>query len=478
MSLAAFDTWTLAAAKDGLEHGLGPFWDASQLCGRPLFGVWGQPWSSPLALLVLGAGRWPLAALAALGTGLLWSQGPRQRWTLGTALFTLAALLGMPLGFVAALALAPWVLLAFWRAPWSASVAILALFLSVLHPPLSLAVLGLAYLEERRPRAWAQRVGWALALTAPAWLPLFFRGTLVLELGRAWPLAAPSEWAGGLAWSCSVGLLRGFPRVRPLAAVGAVSLALALAVAAPRVLARAKTQIEMAHYNQAISRYQDGKGSPEALAQAFGRMRPATVVGCFDGRGSLAGLRRWQRLAQLGAREPDLLSLSNVGWVDAEDGQSGRWNRPVAAALVDGAVLEGDHEERWTGLSLFERPLKVTATAPPKEQGSAWHILNPESVSPGQVRISLPVGHQGGWLFVSQSLDPGWQAQALSGAGLWSARTIHPAEGGFMALPVETGVQSVLFQVQPPLLPVALALALLALAILAWKDRAFLAYRR
>jgi hypothetical protein len=475
VSLAGLDAWTLAAARDGLEHGAGPFWDASQLCGRPLFGVWGQPWSSPLALLLMSAGAWPLLALAALGAVFLWREGPRRRWTLAAALLGVAGFSSMPAGFVAGLALAPWALLAFWRAPRPAAIGVLALFLSVLSPLLSVAVLGLAYFERRLPGDWAQRVGWALLLIVPAVLPLFSHSTAVLELGRAWPLAAPSEWLAALAWSCSVSLLGAPKRWMPLAVTGAAALTGMLLLSVPPAAASSRSATLTLRYNEAYSRYLDSSGDPSALAQAAAGLLPqARMVGSLDGRGSLLGLRRWKRLSLLGVHEPDLLSLSNVGWLGGmQEGQGQRWTLPVSLAMVDGAVLEGDQEARWSGLSLFQRPLKVLGVAVPSARGTVWHLLTPEALQQGSSQVTLPGGHAAAWLFFSESYDPGWQALVRDPQGRWTRHAPVRAEGGFMALPVETAAQAVLFQFRPPFFTGALALSLLALGALVWKERVF-----
>jgi hypothetical protein len=479
MSLAALDAWTLAAARDGLQHGSGPFWDASQLCGQPLFGVWGQPWSSPVSLLLLGGGRAPLVALAATGSVLLWAQGPRQRWTLLAAGLGLACFASMPNGFVAALALAPWALLAFWRAPLAASVALLALFLSTLSPLLSALVLGLSYFERRDPRAWAQRVGWALLLSAPAWLPLWSQSTAVLERGRTWRLAAPSEWLAALAWSASVSLFAAPKRAGALAGVAAAALTAMLALSLPPAFSVAPP-VAPPRFNQVVSRYLDSQGSPEALAQAVaGYQAQASVVGSLDGRGSLPGLQRWRRLVALGVREADLLSLSNVGWfAGLEDGKGGRWTLPVGLALVDGALLEGDQEARWTGIGLFQRPLKVSGVPVKPASASTWRFLSPQSQIVGRVQVALPAGHQGGWLFFSQSYDAGWKAWVQAGDGRWLPTPVAKTEGAFLASPVETSAQAVLFQYEPPYFALALWLSLASLLVLVWKERALLAYGR
>ena len=88
MTFASVDRLSIAAARDGLQSGAGPFWDASQFCGHPLFGTWGQPWSSPICLFILGPGRLFLLGLAFLGLFLLWAQGPKRPWSLGFALVT------------------------------------------------------------------------------------------------------------------------------------------------------------------------------------------------------------------------------------------------------------------------------------------------------------------------------------------------------------------------------------------------------
>jgi hypothetical protein len=205
-----------------------------------------------------------------------------------------------------------------------------------------------------------------------------------------------------------------------------------------------------------------------------GLLPQAQVVGSLDGRGSAAALRRWQRLAASGIREADLLSLGNVGWfAGMDDGKGGRWTQPVLAALVDGAILDGYQAERWAGLSLFQRPLKVSGLTVTEARGSAWRLLTPEKMENGLVQIPLPAG-QGGWIFFSQSYDAGWRAWVKDPQGYWKERPIAKTEGGFMAAPIESGGQAVLFQFRPPLLAFGLVLSLLALGFFAWKDRAFL----
>ena len=471
--LSAAQAWVLGPAEAGLSQGSGPFWDATQLCGRPLFGAWGLPWSGPLSLVLLQLKAWPLAFSALFGMLMLAPE--EQRWSgrvIALALLGLLPFLFMPLGFQSGLALAPWALLAFWQAPFFAAVALLALLATTLSPLLYLAAIGLAWSKDKRFKPWAMRVAWSLALSVPAWAPLLAHNSVALELGKAWPIAPPSEWVAGAAWACLSSVVLSAKGLKPGVLAALLCFAAAFFLAPPPPL---PARPAAASYNEAHTRFLDAKGTLLSLQEGAAALSDrATTAGSADGRGSLFGLRRWQRLAFLGVREPDLLSLANVGWLAADKPEGLRWNRPAGAALVESAVSEDEDRSAWVGKALFERPLMVSRSGVKPSTFTSWTILTPGGNAGGPQTLTLPSGNHGGWAFLSQSYDPGWQAQIVDAQGKRQAVAVVRTEGDFLAVPVESGALTVTFEYRPPLFGLGLWVCGLALMVLAWKERAFL----
>jgi hypothetical protein len=464
-----------AAAQAGLAQGEGPFWDPSQLCGRPLFGLSGLPWSSPLAPLALQAGPWALGLLAALGAVLLAARGGARRGWLW-AFLGAAPLLWMPLGFQAGLVFAPVALLAFWAAPFFVAAVALALLISTLSPALGVAVAVLAWMRGPDAKAWSWRWAAGLALAAPAWLPLLRHSSMALEWDRAWPLAPPSEWGAALAWGACTLLADQAPKARIWMILALVGLSASLAPVLSTALFKAPAVQAALPYNQAHTRYLEAEGKSGSLDTLARSLDPqASLVGSLDGKGSLSSLRRWRSLAHGGAQAADLASLSDVGWIDSPGGGS-LWQRAVAAAMVYGAAQDTTPHDPLR--SLFERPLQVQGPVPAAPSGGAWNILNSDSVPGAATVLALPGGHPDAWVFLSQSFDPGWRAQALDAKGARRPLGIRVSEGGFMAVEAPSDVAVVEFQYRPPLFLWGILASLTVLVFLAWKDRVFRAQAR
>jgi hypothetical protein len=482
--LAAF-----AAVKQGFLQGSGPFWDTLQLCGRPLFGVWGLPWSGALAPLLFLAGPWMLSLLAFSGTALLWLRGPRRRWSFSFGLLSLASFCFMPLGFKAGLALAPWALLAFWDAPFAAAALCLALLLSTLSLGPVLAVLALTYRlrPDNAKRQWMKRVCWAVGLALPALLPALTRNTVAMELGRAWPLVTPAETAAAISWACFAALFLSAPPsgLKARLSVGSLGLGLALAIGvflSPRSGQPSKNPISQLPFNMAYSRYADAAGSPQALATAVGGDGDQLqLVGSLDGRGPLASIRRWQEIAQAGPQSGDLLSLANVGWFKGGpgQGQGQRWSRPVGAALVDDAI-SAQSPDQTNHSGLFEQPLRVEGDLPIPEgwKGSTWHLFSLDRIQGSHSELGLPASQHDAWLFFSQSFDRGWQVKLQDAQGHWRQGKVIPTEGGFLAVALQTGDRAATLDYRQPFFGLLLAFSLIILAFLGWTQRGFLFDRR
>jgi hypothetical protein len=479
------DSAVFAAATQGFRQGAGPFWDAMQLCGRPLFGVWGQPWSSPLAPLLLLAGPWALAVCSVLGMALVLKKGPRRPWSFGFALLSQAGLLFMPLGFKAGLAVAPWALMAFWDAPFAAAVLCLALLVSTLSPGLLAAVLVLSYwqrAERQRSRIdWLKRVAWAAGLALPACLPLLFKDTQVMELGRAWPVAAPSEWAMAASWAACALVLGALPSssMAGKAAVAGLGLVLAMGACTAPVYGPGNRHSPIINlpYNRIFSRYLDASGDVRALAAAAGNdVSGLLLVGSVDGRGSLASLRRWQHLSFEGSQDAPLLSLANVGWLASNAGAGAHGNRPVGVAMVDQAQSWHDPAPTALGPDLFDRPLLVEGNLASLQspQAGDWHLLNASGSPAASSTLNVATGHQAVWIFFSQSYDFGWQARLQSLDGSWRKAKILRSQGDFLAFPIEPGVDKVVLDYRPPFFSLCLLLSASLLAFLGWQQRGFL----
>ena len=472
-TLSAAQAWVLGPVEAGFRNGAGPFWDGTQLCGRPLFGAWGLPWSSPLGPVLLLMKAWPLALISLFGM-LMLAPEPQRRSVRVIALAVLGLLpfFFMPMGFQAGLAMAPWALFAFWQAPFFGAVTLLALLATTLSPVLYAVVIGLAWSRNRRFKPWAARIAWSLALSAPAWAPLLLHSSVALEFGRAWPVAPPSEWVAGAAWAFLASVILSSKGLK-LKVVASLAGFAAASFLAPLPTLPAKPAA--ATYNEPYTRFLDANGSALSLAKGAAALSArATAVGSIDGRGSLFSLRRWQRMAFFGVREPDLLSLSDVGWLASEQTAGSRWNRPVNAALVESAVSEDDDRSPWVGRGLFERPLMVELAGVKPSSFSSWTILTQGGNVGGPQTLPMPSGHHGGWAFLSQSFDRGWQAHVVDAQGKRRSVPVVRTEGDFLAVPVESGALTVTFEYRPPLFGLALWVCGLALAALAWKERAFL----
>lgn len=85
---------------------------------------------------------------------------------------------------------------------------------------------------------------------------------------------------------------------------------------------------------------------------------------------------------------------------------------------------------------------------------------------PNHLIIHLDEPHDGGWLVVLEPYYPGWRAKG-GGKGL----PVHPANGPFMALPLEPGIERVTLTFLPSSVLVGVGLSVLGLALLVLSPR-------
>ena len=175
----------------------------------------------------------------------------------------------------------------------------------------------------------------------------------------------------------------------------------------------------------------------------------------------------------MGVRNPEALSLCDVAWVGAAASDGVRWYSPVQAAMVEGAVSENG-PPRKVDDKIFDAPLRIRLDDLPKPPGTAWHLLNPKRGDPGSLEVALPPLMAAAWLFVSESMDPGWTAEVRTLKSTWMPAQLVASEGSFMAVHLEQPDAQVRLRYSPPGLGLGLMLALLGfLAFFATLFRSF-----
>lgn len=462
-------------ARRGMQAGPGPFWSGRFLCGQPIFGAPDLPFAGPGAVLLLsqrwGAALWLAFHALVLCAGLaLWLRRGAKLDPLRAAALALllaACLLACPASaaLLGAWAWLPWVvvLLGADVSGWVAA-PFCALLISGAAPTAILCGFLFSARASGLSKAW--RHAWLLAL--------FLAGPLELELLRqahgslsaahpGWPLPGLGS---PLAFfqACLVLLLSilcartALARRGLVLGIGAGVLALGSTLLQgphPTAAAAAGTYLRQMGRHQAL---------PGRLPQALPALDAERWTGAGGGEGPRDSVVRWLSLSDMGVRDPQALSLADVAWVDSDEGPGVRWYQAVQAALVEGAISE-DGPARQLGVDVFSEPLRVRRENLPKAPGSAWHILSPQRPDPGHMEFTLPPLFADAWLFVSESYDTGWLAEAKSLEGPWLPVPLVTSEGSFLAVPVAQSATEVRLTYSPPGLLLGLMLATLGFLV-------------
>lgn len=208
------------------------------------------------------------------------------------------------------------------------------------------------------------------------------------------------------------------------------------------------------------------------LASLGPRIVHKPLLHSYGAMGETREVALLNRLLRAGSVDRDnMLSLMGVGGWMGEDGKLNRWKSPVRAALVGSARQRGTGRDflRLALQPFHMRPLILEQAHPDLEseaQSASWTLLRIEP-RPGQGSvIALPEGHQGGWLYFSDSYYPGWAAKVDG-----KPSPILLAEQAFRAVRVFSGDRLVEFSYRPASFGAGLGISLLALVFLALSAR-------
>lgn len=461
-------------ARQGTQVSGGPFWSGRFYCGQPLFGAVELPFSSPAASLALaqGGALWLLFHALVLSVGLaLWlrrsSAGLAPGASAALALLLSACLLSHPesAALVGAWAWLPWAVVLSGEGAGALAAPFCALLASAAAPYVLLLALFASGVRSRISRGWLLAWGLGLLLAAPVLLEQLRQFPYQAMVGHpGWSLAglgSPLQaFQAGLA-----GLLlavASLPRLRPRLGLVFGFAAGALALAPGLFDARVVPAAPAGAYPRGFCRHQALPGTLPLSAEALEAERwtgSPRILGTRD------SVNRWNGISEMGVRDPDSLSLADVGWVDSEGAAGVRWYRPVAEAVAEGA-LSYDVGPPPPDLGLFDRPLRVYAGNLGRALGTAWHVLELSSPGPGTYLAQLPPLRAAAWLFVSESFDAGWTCVQAGPGGPAREGRILACERGFMAVPVDPQDASVRLQYRPPRLLLGIWLSAAALLVL------------
>lgn len=409
-----------------MHAGFNPFWNPYLSCGTPLFAQPGLALAYPgtlLALLVpapLGEAFFLLlhGALAFCGARqLARRQSLRMAPDLAATAYALAALtLGFVLApsYLAGLAWLPWVFLA---GESLERIACMALLLSSMDlVSIFLALGGMFFLSAQDRRRYALSFIAAFGLSAAATLPSL----------EALVLTHPSSG-----------------KILPLASEEAQSL-----------------EREM----------RGDRVMPESLsltASGDSAIGPLWATGSRRPVWSFSFAQRLLPTDEIAKNlELNLWGVSGLLSRDASGLKNARLNAPVRAAMVSAARVKDNGTQTLVleSTPFINRPLLLdddAAGADSQAVGAVWTMLAPSFDAMGESAVSLPKVSKGSWLYLSDTLYPGWMA-LVNG----KERPIFRAEGSFRALEIGPGDQNVQFLYRPNLFYIGLFLAFASLALL------------